>query len=84
MSDLPSLGEMVPFASLCQMEGVDTDIYSMVARLAGISRKDAKIISLGLAYGMGVSKLARSLGLSLEESQQLLDLLGARRRRGRD
>lgn len=41
----------------------DTDYHQMVADFAGIERKKAKAINLGLAYGMGGAKLARSLGL---------------------
>jgi len=42
-----------------------TDYHQMVADFAGIGRKPAKTINLGLAYGMGGPKLARSLGLSV-------------------
>ena len=41
----------------------DTDYHQMVADFAEIERKPAKTINLGLAYGMGGGKLARSLGL---------------------
>lgn len=41
----------------------DTDYHQMVADMASIGRKQAKTINLGLAYGMGGAKLARSLGL---------------------
>lgn len=40
-----------------------TDYHSFVAELAGIGRKPAKTINLGLAYGMGGPKLCHSLGL---------------------
>jgi DNA polymerase I-like protein with 3'-5' exonuclease and polymerase domains len=39
------------------------DYHQMVADLANISRKSAKVINLGLAYGMGGVKLCHSLGL---------------------
>lgn len=42
----------------------DTDYHQLVADMAGIGRKPAKTINLGLAYGMGGAKLAKSLGLS--------------------
>lgn len=46
----------------------DTDYHRMVAEWASISRPEAKIINLGLAYGMGFRKLAYSLGfLTLKE-----------------
>lgn len=41
----------------------NTDYHQMVADMAEITRKQAKPINLGLAYGMGGAKLARSLGL---------------------
>lgn len=44
----------------------NTDYHQMVADMAGIERKKAKTINLGLAYGMGGAKLAKSLGLPTE------------------
>lgn len=41
----------------------DTDNHQMMADLAGIPRKAAKEIYLGLSYGMGGAKLARKLSL---------------------
>lgn len=41
----------------------ETDYHQMVADICGITRKQAKPINLGLAYGMGGPKLCRSLGL---------------------
>lgn len=41
----------------------DTDNHQMVADMIGIERAPAKTIYLGLCYGMGGGKLARSLGL---------------------
>jgi len=43
------------------------DYHQMVADLANISRKHAKTINLGLAYGMGQVKLCTSLGLPTEK-----------------
>lgn len=43
------------------------DYHQMVADLANISRKHAKTINLGLAYGMGQVKLCASLGLPTEK-----------------
>lgn len=40
-----------------------TDYHQLTADLAGITRKEAKPINLGLAYGMGEAKLCHSLGL---------------------
>lgn len=41
----------------------DTDNHQMMADMAGIKRKDAKEIYLGLSYGMGGAKMCRKLGL---------------------
>jgi DNA polymerase I-like protein with 3'-5' exonuclease and polymerase domains len=40
-----------------------TDSHQMMADMAGIKRKDAKEIYLGLSYGMGGAKMCRKLGL---------------------
>lgn len=40
-----------------------TDNHQMMADMAGIKRKDAKEIYLGLIYGMGGAKMCRKLGL---------------------
>lgn len=41
----------------------NTDNHQMMADMAGIRRKDAKEIYLGLSYGMGGAKMCRKLGL---------------------
>lgn len=43
-----------------------TDYHQLVADLCKIERKPAKIINLGLAYGMGGASLCHSLGLPTE------------------
>jgi DNA polymerase I-like protein with 3'-5' exonuclease and polymerase domains len=50
----------------------DTDFHQMVADMAGIKRKAAKTIGLGLMYGMGKSKLATQLDLPLDEASELI------------
>lgn len=50
----------------------DTDFHQMVADMAGIQRKAAKTIGLGLMYGMGKQKLANSLDLPLDEAGELI------------
>ena len=50
----------------------DTDFHQMVADMAGIERKAAKTIGLGLMYGMGKQKLANSLDLPLDEAAELI------------
>jgi DNA polymerase I-like protein with 3'-5' exonuclease and polymerase domains len=65
------------YAALCQCPGAaeaarqyrddpTTDNHSMMAKLTGLPRKQAKNIFLGLCYGMGSAKLARECGLDTE------------------
>ena len=50
----------------------DADFHQMVADLAGISRKEAKTVNLGIMYGMGKKKLAGTLDISEDEATTLL------------
>ncbi|MBA4259177.1 MAG: hypothetical protein C0446_08430 [Chitinophaga sp.] len=45
------------------------DMHAAVAKMAGISRNEAKTLNLGLSYGMGEEKLAASLGVSKSEAR---------------
>lgn len=74
---------LVHYASLLNLPGADdmvaayrqdprTDFHQMVADMAGIKRKAAKTIGLGLMYGMGKQKLANSLDLPLDEADELM------------
>jgi DNA polymerase I-like protein with 3'-5' exonuclease and polymerase domains len=56
----------------------NTDFHQMVADMAGIKRKAAKTIGLGLMYGMGKQKLANSLDLPLEEASELIGTFHAK------
>ena len=56
----------------------DADFHQIVADMANISRKEAKIINLGLSYGMGKDKLTKQLGISVEEAEILFDQYHAR------
>jgi len=51
----------------------DVDLHQMVADIAGIKRKEAKVVNLGIMYGMGKGKLAAQLDISPEEAGDLLD-----------
>ena len=51
----------------------DADFHNMVADLAGINRKIAKTINLGIMYGMGTFKLGQMLGLSYNDATILLE-----------
>ena len=49
----------------------DTDFHQIAADMAGIDRKTAKTINLGLTYGMGKGKLGSQLGLGKEDAEEL-------------
>jgi DNA polymerase I-like protein with 3'-5' exonuclease and polymerase domains len=74
---------LVHYATLLELPGAErmaeayrtdpaTDFHQMIADMAGISRKAAKTIGLGLMYGMGKQKLANSLDLPLDEAAELI------------
>jgi DNA polymerase I-like protein with 3'-5' exonuclease and polymerase domains len=73
---------VVHFASLLKLEGSQTivdqynageaDFHQMIADMAGIERKQAKTINLGLMYGMGKNKLMAELGLMQEAAADLI------------
>jgi len=50
----------------------DVDFHQMVADMAGISRKQAKTVNLGIMYGMGRGKLANTLDITQDEAKDLL------------
>jgi DNA polymerase I-like protein with 3'-5' exonuclease and polymerase domains len=56
----------------------DADFHQTVAEMADIPRTQAKTINLGLFYGMGVKKLARELGISQEDADQILNKYNTR------
>ena len=49
----------------------DPDFHQAVADMAGIDRRTAKTINLGMMYGMGKGKLASQLGLDEKETADL-------------
>jgi len=74
---------LVHYATLLDLPGAEkmarayrddpnTDFHQMVADMAGIKRKAAKTIGLGLMYGMGKAKLANSLDLPIDEASELI------------
>jgi DNA polymerase I-like protein with 3'-5' exonuclease and polymerase domains len=48
------------------------DLHQTVADMAGITRKQAKTVNLGIMYGMGGAKLANQLDISVEEAKDLI------------
>ena len=74
---------LVHYATLLNLHGSEamanaykddprTDFHQMVADMAGIQRKQAKTIGLGLMYGMGKNKLAAQLDLPVEDASELM------------
>ena len=64
----------LPGASEARSRYVDdpkTDYHQMVADMAGIPRKSAKVINLGSAYGMGIAKIIKNLGVSEVEGTDI-------------
>ena len=59
-------------------ESADTDFHQMVADMAGIKRKQAKTVNLGMFYGMGIYKLSQELGLPQDEAKPLFEQYHAR------
>jgi DNA polymerase I-like protein with 3'-5' exonuclease and polymerase domains len=55
-----------------QYNTADVDLHQIVADLAGIKRKEAKAVNLGIMYGMGVAKLADQLDIDSSEAKDLL------------
>ena len=73
---------LVHYASLMKLEGTGSivdayndgsaDFHQMIADMAGIERKQAKTINLGIMYGMGKNKLMAELGLLKDAAEKLL------------
>ena len=72
---------LVHYAKHRELEGSDTlikffedagtDFHQVTADMAGISRKEAKTIGLGLMYGMGLAKLGNSLDITVDQAKEL-------------
>jgi DNA polymerase I-like protein with 3'-5' exonuclease and polymerase domains len=54
------------------------DFHQMVADIAGINRKAAKVCGLGIMYGMGIGKLAAQLSISDAEAKDLMGTFNER------
>ena len=50
----------------------DADFHQIVADMAGISRKEAKTVNLGVMYGMGKKRLANAMSMTDEQAEELL------------
>lgn len=74
----------VHYAKLIDAPGVDEmihqylhdpsfDFHTYGASICGLSRKEAKAINLGKAYGMGIPKMAASLGVSAVKAKEVIN-----------
>lgn len=50
------------------------DYHQMTAEITGIPRKQAKVINLSLAYGMGIPELCNRLGVSMDEGAAMVNV----------
>ena len=75
---------MVHYAELCGFHGaqeagdkyryaLDADFHQIIADMTGLPRREAKIINLGLSYGMGKLKLASELQCSFSKAEETLE-----------
>jgi DNA polymerase I-like protein with 3'-5' exonuclease and polymerase domains len=51
----------------------DADYHTMVSEMTGIERKRAKVINLGLTYGMQLKHLSDDLGVSVEDGKKIMN-----------
>ena len=55
-----------------QYQESDVDFHQIMADIAGVDRYQAKVINLGTMYGMGIGKLAQTLGdIPFEEAKAI-------------
>jgi DNA polymerase I-like protein with 3'-5' exonuclease and polymerase domains len=54
-------------------ENPDIDYHQMIADMANISRKPAKTLNLGAAYGMGKAKMMRQLGVDMQAAVEIYE-----------
>ena len=55
-----------------QYQQSDVDFHQIMADIAGVDRYQAKVINLGTMYGMGIAKLANTLGdIPFEEAKEI-------------
>ena len=66
MADLKGADEVIE-----SYKTQDPDFHQAVADMAGIDRRTAKTINLGMMYGMGKGKLSSELGLDKFETEDL-------------
>lgn len=74
----------VHYASVINAKGADLleleynknpnlDLHQITANLAGVTRNQAKVLLLGISYGMGKGKLAKALELNESQAEVFLE-----------
>jgi len=70
--ELRLLTHFAPGKLLAELEIDPTaDIHQIAAKIAGISRKEAKTLAFAVLYGAGVGKIAESLHMSVAEATRV-------------
>jgi len=75
---------MVHYGELCGFNGAKTagdayrndknaDFHQVIADMTGLPRREAKIINLGLSYGMGKLRLASELNSTVSKAEETLN-----------
>ena len=60
------------------LDNPDIDFHQWVMDLTGLKRKQAKNVNFAKLYGAGVPKMAFTMGASLEEAQEIVDIYDAK------
>ncbi len=70
--ELRLLTHMAPGKLLAELEvDPEADIHQIAAKIAGISRKEAKTLAFAVLYGAGVGKIAESLHMTVAEATRV-------------
>ncbi len=70
--ELRLLTHFAPGKLLAELETDPTaDIHQIAAKIAGISRKEAKTLAFAVLYGAGVGKIAESLHMTVTEATRV-------------
>lgn len=62
-----------PLAAMAYSTNKEMDFYQYIVESAGIDRRVAKDMYLGLCYGMGINKLCTKLGKPRDEGERIIN-----------
>jgi DNA polymerase I-like protein with 3'-5' exonuclease and polymerase domains len=62
-----------PLAAMAYSTNKEMDFYQYIVESAGIDRRVAKDMYLGLCYGMGINKLCAKLGKPRDEGERIIN-----------